>query len=90
MKYLTSVLDVFSHNYPMEYKKFKEKLVIAKLSVKEFCQKAKISYSTCNNWTTTSTPTWVDSWLDLYIENQKLNDIKKIALDIAKSEGLGS
>lgn len=72
------------YNYPMEYKKFKEMLVIANLSVKQFSENANVSYSTCNNWTTSVTPPWVESWLKLYIENQKLNKIKEIALEISK------
>jgi len=70
----------------MEYHIFKEKLVIAGLNVKSFAQQANISYSTCNNWTTSTTPSWVESWLNLYIENQKLNKLKELAKEICEGD----
>jgi hypothetical protein len=41
-----------------------------------------VPYSTCNNWTTSSTPSWVQSWLKLYIENQKFQKFKTLAKEI--------
>ncbi len=70
------------YNHPMEYKKFKELLQEANLNVKQFCQLSSVPYSTCNNWTTSSTPSWVQSWLMLYIENQKFQKFKTLAKEI--------
>lgn len=71
----------------MEYKRFKELLLEANLNVKKFCELSSVPYSTCNNWTTSVTPTWVESWLKLYIENQKFQKFKVIAREICDEEG---
>lgn len=73
---------LMSYNHLMEYKQFKELLLQANLNVKQFCQLSSVPYSTCNNWTTSSTPSWVQSWLKLYIENQKFQKLKTLAKEI--------
>jgi DNA-binding transcriptional regulator YiaG len=58
----------------MEYEEFKKILKENKLTVKEFSKLSGVSYRTCNNWSKPERKVsdWVESWLNLYIENQKL------------------
>ena len=59
----------------MEYKKFKEILKINQLTVKKFSQLAGISYATCNTWSNRgAVSAWVESWLNLYIQNKNLKE----------------
>jgi len=62
----------------MEYDKFKKILKENSLTVKEFAKLAGISYNTCNNWSKSerSVSDWVESWLNLYIENKALRESK--------------
>jgi len=62
----------------MDYKEFKEILKTNKLTVKKFSELASISYATCNTWSNRGKVSdWVTSWLPLYIENQRLKELKK-------------
>jgi hypothetical protein len=58
----------------MTYEEFKDKLKENNLTIKKFSELAKISYGTCNNWSKSerSVSSWVQSWLEIYEENQKL------------------
>jgi len=59
----------------MEYKKFKEILKNNKLTVKKFSELAGISYATCNTWSNRgAVSAWVESWLNLYIQNKNLKE----------------
>lgn len=61
----------------MEYKKFKEVLKKNQLTVKKFSELAGISYATCNNWSSKgAVSSWVESWLNLYIQNKNLKENK--------------
>ena len=50
------------------------------LSKKDFAELASISYNTVNNWNddTKPIPSWIDSWLTLYIENAKCKELKTL------------
>ncbi|MBU1666935.1 hypothetical protein KKC13_00830 [bacterium] len=66
----------------MEYKKFKEILKNNKLTVKKFSELANISYNTCNAWSKRGLVSdWVESWLNLYINNKNLQDDKGVTID---------
>jgi len=59
----------------VEYKKFKEILKNNKLTVKKFSELAGISYATCNTWSNRgAVSAWVESWLNLYIQNKNLKE----------------
>ena len=61
----------------MEYKEFKEILKKNKLTVKKFSELANISYNTCNAWSKRGiVSNWVEPFLNLYIENQRLKELK--------------
>ena len=63
----------------MKYEEFKKILKENNLTVKEFANLSETSYNTCGTWSKGNkiTPNWVRSWLKLYIENQRLKEIKK-------------
>jgi len=50
------------------------------LSKKDFAELASISYNTVNNWNddTKPIPSWIDSWLTLYIENSECKKLKAL------------
>ena len=58
----------------MTYEEFKKILKENNLTVKEFATLAGISYRTCNSWAKTNAKVsdWVNAFLNLYIQNQKL------------------
>jgi len=62
----------------MEYEEFKKILKENKLTIKEFSKLSGVSYRTCNNWSKSerSVSDWVESWLNLYMENQRLGKLK--------------
>ena len=62
----------------MDYKEFKEILKKNKLTVKKFSELAGISYATCSTWSNRGKVSgWVNSWLNLHIENQRLKELKQ-------------
>jgi len=60
----------------------------AGLSKKEFALQADISYNTTNNWNdeTKPIPSWVESWLNLYIDNQSFKKLKSAIKDSGACE----
>jgi len=65
-----------------------EMLKSAELSKKEFALQADISYNTANNWNdeTKPIPSWVESWLNLYIDNQSFKKLKSAIKDSGACE----
>lgn len=59
----------------MEFDIFLEKLKEAGLSKEEFTKKTGLNLNTLRGWATErqgrKTQVWVDSWLELYIDNKK-------------------
>jgi len=55
----------------------------ANLSKKEFAGVIGTSAGTVSNWGSPSRdiPYWVESWLNLYIENKKCKDLKQMIKD---------
>jgi len=70
----------------------KEKLTLTlksiNLSKKDFAELANISYNTVNNWNDDSkpVPTWVESWLNLYIDNKECKELKQLLKDTVCKE----
>jgi len=62
----------------MEYKEFKEILKKNNLTIKKFSELANISYNTCNTWSKRGLVSdWVEPFLNLYIDNQRLKELKE-------------
>ena len=54
-------------------------------NLKDFSKIMNISYATTSKWgKTTPVPSWVSAFLDLYEENQNLQEIKKLIIQFAK------
>lgn len=68
----------------MERQEFNELLDEAELSKEEFANKVGLQYRSVNNWGTgaQNVPHWVESWLALYIENNRCKKIKAIIKEI--------
>ncbi|MEN4053283.1 XRE family transcriptional regulator [Sulfurimonas sp. NWX79] len=62
----------------MEYETFKRVLKENKLSLKAFSELAGVKYDTCSKWGKDGRPVsdWVESWLNLYIENKSCKELK--------------
>jgi hypothetical protein len=56
----------------------KELLKKAGLSKKAFSEILGTSNQALNNWATRGVPYWVESWLNLYIENKECKELKEI------------
>ena len=63
----------------MEYEKFKEILKNNDLSLKSFSELSGTKYDTCSKWGKNNRPVsdWVEAFLILHIENQRLKELKK-------------
>jgi len=48
------------------------------LSKKAFSEILGTSNQALNNWATRGVPYWVESWLNLYIENKECKELKEI------------
>lgn len=68
----------------MERQVFNELLEEAELTKEEFANKVGLQYRSVNNWGTgvQKVPHWVDSWLTLYIENNRCKKIKAMIKEI--------
>jgi hypothetical protein len=63
----------------MTNKEFETMLKSTGLTKKEFAHQVKMSYGSVVNWGRAhqSVPDWVESWLDLYLNNKKFEELKK-------------
>lgn len=70
----------------MEYEEFKIKLSTAKLKLKQFSELSGVSYGTCVKWGKNNRPVsdWVESWLQLYVENQRLKALEDKMKDMCE------
>lgn len=54
----------------------------ADLSKEQFAKKVGLKYTSVNNWgSSQNVPHWVESWMELYIENDKCRKLKKAIKD---------
>jgi len=62
----------------MEYEEFRQILKSQNLTVKEFSKLSGVSYGTTTKWGKDNRPVsdWVESWLSLYVENQRLKALE--------------
>lgn len=67
----------------MTTEEFKDWLDKAGLTKKQFSDITGISYGTIGNWHDENRPipSWVDSWLENYIDKKKYDHIKNIIKD---------
>ncbi len=66
----------------MNKEEFSKLLDKANISKKELAKLLGCATQTVNNWgSTQNIPYWVKSWLENYIEKQKLENMKKILKD---------
>jgi len=58
---------------------FNQKLNEAKLTRKEFAALLGLNYQSVNGWGSNDRefPYWVESWLNLYVENEKYKRLKE-------------
>lgn len=70
----------------MEKDYFKDLLKKADFNKKSFSQYLGLKYQSVNSWGSNgrAIPYWVESWLKLYIENNKYKQMK----DILKNSGI--
>ena len=62
---------------------FKDLLKKANLNKKQLAEVLGTAYNTVNAWGTNGRdyPYWVESWLNLYIENKNCKDLKQMIKD---------
>ena len=67
----------------MTNEEFEKILKEIELTKKEFARLVDVSYGGVVNWgrATQSIPNWVESWLELYKENRKFENLKKSIQD---------
>lgn len=67
----------------MEKEEFNKLMKDAGLSKKGLCEIFDAPYSTINSWGNNGRdyPYWVESWLNLYIENKKCKELKQMIKD---------
>ena len=62
----------------MDRMTFNALLAEAEISKEEFANKVNLKYTSVNNWgSSQNVPHWVESWLELYIENDKCKKLKQ-------------
>lgn len=68
----------------MDRQQFNEMLEKAALSKEEFSNRVGLQYRSVNNWGTgaQNVPHWVESWLELYFENNQCKKIKTMIKQI--------
>jgi len=66
----------------MNNEAFETLLKRAGLSKKEFATLVEMNYNSVTNWNKSDKiPQWVNSWLNLYIENADCKELKRILED---------
>lgn len=67
----------------MDKKTFNDLLKKSELGKKELAGLIGTSGATVNNWGSSgrNVPYWVESWLNLYVENKNLKEIKQLIQD---------
>jgi predicted transcriptional regulator len=62
----------------MELEEFKVRLEDLNLNLKDFAEIVNIPYSTVTKYgRSTPVPTWINSFLNIYAQNQKLESLKQ-------------
>jgi len=63
----------------MDYKEYRKVLKELKITIKDFSLMINTSYGTVAKWGKDgrAVPSWVETWLNLYIENQECKKYKE-------------
>ncbi len=74
----------------MEYDLFKQRLRENGLTLKYFSELSGVKYDTCSKWGKDGRPVsdWVESWLNLYIENKECRELKKMLKNVISEKDL--
>lgn len=72
----------------MDYAVFKKTLKDNDLTLKSFSELSGVLYGTCSKWGKGGRPVsdWVESWLNLYIENKDCKELKQMIKDTVCKE----
>ncbi len=64
----------------MTYENFSKRLKENDLTLKKFSDLSGVKYATCTKWgkNDRAVSDWVESWLTLYIENEKCKELKRV------------
>ena len=63
----------------MNNQAFEKLLKLSELSKKDFAKLVEMNYNSVTNWNKSDKiPQWVNSWLNLYIENAKCKELKQL------------
>ena len=81
--YYKLIYDILLHIIwwrKMEKESFKQLLKKADFNKRTFSQYLGLKYQSVNSWGNNgrNIPYWVESWLNLYIDNKKCNQIKEL------------
>ena len=70
----------------MNFEELKKQLSKNNLNLKKFSQLSGISYNTCTKWGKDDRPVsdWVESWLTLYVENQRLKVLENMIKEMCE------
>ena len=76
----------------MEYEELKNKLKDINLTIKDFSKLSEISYRTCISWSIEGrkVPKWVNPFLKLYSENQRLKKIEDMIKDMCTKQDVNT
>ena len=74
----------------MEYEEFKKLLKQNKLSMRSFAKISNTSYSTCSGWSEENRKVsdWVEPFLTLYSENQRLKALEDMIKSMCEKSNL--
>ena len=84
--YYKLIYDILFHIIwwrKMEKESFKQLLKKADFNKRTFSQYLGLKYQSVNSWGNNgrNVPYWVESWLNLYIDNKRYSQIKEILKD---------
>ena len=68
----------FFKRFKMTRQEFNIFLEKAQITKEEFSHKVGLKYASVNNWgSSQNVPHWVETWLELYIENKQCKKLKE-------------
>ena len=84
--YYKLIYDILLHIIwcsKMEKERFKQLLKKADLNKRTFSQYLGLKYQSVNSWGNNgrNVPYWVESWLNLYIDNKRCKQMKELLKD---------
>jgi len=78
---------IFFQRLLMTRQELNNMLEKSQMSKEEFSQKVGLKYTSVNNWgSSQEVPRWVESWLELYVENLQCKKLKEAIKQINVDE----